>query len=271
MSSKITTEKYHVVRLEKIKHYLESLAERENAKYYEIYVDNMKVVDKTNDPNQFDEYKMYVDENTQMLKILLYTGSENSPRNDKFIFSFENKEDKNTLGEVEVQSKIAAAINSERERIKIEQLEDKVSVLEDELSDANEYIEKLETNFENLRNQKIDDSKQMKYGLIASVAIEQILKRNPKVLGSIPLLGSLSGLLEDSQSQPNEKVEKTTTSEINYSFKEVNKFETEVGKILTEHFSENQMEVVLQILYRFAEDPSTLPTIYDLLFTKSDN
>lgn len=268
MSSKITTEKYNVVRLEKIKHYLESLAERDNPKFYEIYVDNMKVIDKTNDPHQFDEYKMYVDENTQMLKLLLYTGSESSPRNDKFIFSFENGLDKTTLGEVDVQNKISSAINAERERLKIEQLENKVSALGEELDEANEYIERLESGLEQIKNQKADESKQVKYGMVASIAIEQLIRRNPKILNNIPLLGSLSGLLETTTNPVAESVSDSEKEQPSFQFKQVNKFESEIVKLFTDNFTETDLEVVLKILHRLAEEPTSIITIHDLLFLK---
>lgn len=93
--SKITTEKYDPVRIERIRHYLESCTEKGKPKFYEIFVDNLKAVEKTDDTTCFDEYKMYIDDNTQMVKILIYTSTENCPRNDKFIFSLHNpKEEK---------------------------------------------------------------------------------------------------------------------------------------------------------------------------------
>jgi hypothetical protein len=88
MSSKITAEKFDEIRLEKIKHHLESLIEKGKPRFYEIYVDKLKVVEKTDDLNQFDDYKIYLDGKTKMIKLLLYSSCESSPRNDKFFFIF---------------------------------------------------------------------------------------------------------------------------------------------------------------------------------------
>jgi hypothetical protein len=91
----ITNEKYDPVRIERIRHFLESCEEKGKPKFYEIFVDNLKAVDKTDDTSCFDEYKVYMDDNTQMIKILIYTSTENCPRNEKFIFSVRNpKEEK---------------------------------------------------------------------------------------------------------------------------------------------------------------------------------
>src|SRR5689334_10945369 len=86
MSSKITQEKYDLVKIERLKHYLESSQEKGKPKFYEIFVDNLKAVDKTSDPDQFDEYLVYMSEDTRMVKVLIYTSTENCPRNDKFLF-----------------------------------------------------------------------------------------------------------------------------------------------------------------------------------------
>src|SRR5690348_1197746 len=107
--SKITTEKYDPIRIERIRHFLESSAEKGKPKFYEIFVDNLKAVDKTDDTACFDEYKMYLDGNTQLIKILIYTSTENCPRNDKFIFSVHNPNEEKKqaqLDGLEIQNKI---------------------------------------------------------------------------------------------------------------------------------------------------------------------
>lgn len=45
MSSKITQEKYDLVKIERLKHFLESAHEKGKPKFYEIFVDNLKAVD----------------------------------------------------------------------------------------------------------------------------------------------------------------------------------------------------------------------------------
>ena len=88
--SSITTEKYDPVKLERLKYFLEANAERGKPKYFEIFVDNLKAVDKNNDPACFDDYTMYLNEDSKMVKVLIYTTTENSPRNDKFIYNIVN-------------------------------------------------------------------------------------------------------------------------------------------------------------------------------------
>ena len=84
MSSKITQEKYDLVKIERLKHYLESAAEKGRPKFYEVYVDNLKAVDKTCDPEAFDEYLVYMGEDTRMVKVLIYTSTESCPVTTSF-------------------------------------------------------------------------------------------------------------------------------------------------------------------------------------------
>ncbi len=266
MSSKITTEKYDAIRLEKFKHHLESYAEKGKARFFEIEVDGLKVVDKTDDVNSFDDYKMYMDENTQMIKILLYSSCETSPRNDKFIFSIQSGDEKSTLGEVDVQNKITLAINSERERMKVESLEKELAIANEELEDANEYIETLQEQIEKIQQQKTDDSKQIKLGMVASVAIEELIKRNPSVLSNIPLLGSLSGVLTEDKKQISQENEYNADA----SFKSKDEYgeeslATQVAVHLNSCFTTEELPIVFDILKRFSKDKSLLKLAQELI------
>ena len=122
MSSKITQEKYDLVKIERLKHYLESSHEKGKPKFYEIFVDNLKAVDKTSDPEQFDEYLVYMSEDTMMVKVLIYTSTENCPRNDKFLFTVTSPERereekrKQELSGIEIEEKIHSVVQQERDR-----------------------------------------------------------------------------------------------------------------------------------------------------------
>ena len=272
MSSKITTEKYDAIRLEKFKHHLESYAEKGKGRFFEIEVDGLKVVDKTNDVNNFDDYKMFMDDKTQMIKILLYSSCETSPRNDKFIFSVESMEEKGTLGEVDVQNKITLAINSERERMKIESLEKELTTANEELEDANEYIETLQEQIEKIQQQKVDDSKQIKLGMVASVAIEELIKRNPTMLSNVPILGSLSGVLTEDKKQISQENE----YDVNASFRSKDEsseesLATQVANHLDQSFTTDELPIVFDILKRFSKDKSLLKLTQELITNPSTN
>src|SRR6476469_2684682 len=97
----VTNDVYDQLKIDKLKHFLEAQAEKGMAKPFEIFVDNLKVVAKTEDPKEFDTYEFYMNEDTEKVRILIYN-SNLSPRNDQYCFAVQrNKIDKGgTLGEI---------------------------------------------------------------------------------------------------------------------------------------------------------------------------
>lgn len=184
--SSITTEKYDPVKLERLKYFLEASVERGKPKYFEIFVDNLKAVDKNNDPACFDDYTMYLNEDSKMVKVLIYTTTENCPRNDKFIYNIVNETEEKKKSEkqhqelngIELQTRIDSAITTERERNQNEQLKKELETVKAELVQAEEYIESLEEDLTAERSKK-HSWKELNLGNVASIAIEEVVKRNP--------------------------------------------------------------------------------------------
>src|ERR1035437_3447915 len=75
---------YDQLKVEKLKLSLQKQAATGQARYYEIYVDGLKAVAKTNDINDFDQYENFMTEESEKVRILIYSTSINSPRNDQF-------------------------------------------------------------------------------------------------------------------------------------------------------------------------------------------
>ena len=208
MSSKITQEKYDLVKIERLKHYLESAHEKGKPKFYEIFVDNLKAVDKTSDPEAFDEYLVYMSDDTRMVKVLIYTSTENCPRNDKFIFTVTSPEKereqkiKQELSGIEIEEKIHAVVQQERDKINTELLKKEIEQLQQELEEQEEYVEKLERKIEEVTASKATAKENL--GEVFSLALENIVRRNTHLLGGIPLVGQgLAGIVE----QDNKRLE----------------------------------------------------------------
>ena len=81
----VTNDQYDQLKIDKLRHFLEDMAMKGHARSYEIFVDSLKVVPKTDDPKQFENYEYYMNENTEKVRILIYT-SNLSPRNDQYCF-----------------------------------------------------------------------------------------------------------------------------------------------------------------------------------------
>jgi hypothetical protein len=53
----ITNEKYDQLKIDKLRHFLMEMAAKGQVRPYEIFVDGLKVVPKTEDPKDFDNYE----------------------------------------------------------------------------------------------------------------------------------------------------------------------------------------------------------------------
>jgi hypothetical protein len=289
MSSKITTEKYDLVKMERLKHYLETNAERDKPKYYEIFVDNLKAVDKTNDPTCFDDYTMYLNEDSKVIKVLIYSSTETSPRNDKFIFTIINTDEEkrkqekkqSELNGFEIQTKIDSAITAERERMNTEKIREELESKTKQLEEAEEYIDQLTEELQAEREKKYNP-KEMQIGNIAAIAIEEVVKRNPAWVKKVPLIGTLSGLIGNEQSVAVDETKNDTTSEeTNVSFakkvkepenlNEETKVKLEFLQWMEENFSEEQFNMIIEIVQSFAAKPELLATVYELISPEEES
>ena len=99
----VTNDKFEQLKIDKLKYLLEDMAAKGQPRTFEIFVDNLKVVPKTEDPKDFDQYEYYMNEDTEKIRILIYN-SANTPRNDQYCFYVQqNKPEKSssTLGDID--------------------------------------------------------------------------------------------------------------------------------------------------------------------------
>jgi hypothetical protein len=289
MSSKITQEKYDLVKIERLKHFLESATEKGRPKFYEVFVDNLKAVDKTSDPEAFDEYLVYMSDDTRMVKVLIYTSTENCPRNDKFIFTVTSQEKerddkrRQELSGFEIEEKIQSVVQQEREKMNTELLKKELQEIKEELEEAETYIEDLEKKLVEAKNTKV--SAKENFGEVVSLALESIVRRNTHLLSGIPMIGQgLAGVVE----QDNKRLEDTALNsasaiqERNVTFKRVvnddedkasakSTISKEDGetldyfKTLREAFSGEEMVQVLQIIGVLSYQKESIPSVLELL------
>jgi hypothetical protein len=292
MSSKITQEKYDLIKIERLKHYLESAAEKGRPKFYEVFVDNLKAVDKTSDPEAFDEYLVYMGEDTRMVKVLIYTSTEACPRNDKFIFTVtspdKEREEKRRgeLSGIEVEEKIHAVVQQEREKMATELLKKELQETKEELEEAESYIDELEKKLAEARSTKAVQKESL--GEVVSLALESMIRRNSHLLSGIPLVGQgLAGVVE----QDNKRLESVSQTpslgeEAKVSFKRVRSDEpststesvSEEDKQTLEYFqsvrqafTEPELIQVLEIIAVLSNQKESISSVLELLKEEGEN
>src|SRR5689334_312785 len=124
----VTNDKYDQLKIDKLKHFLVEMAAKGQVRPYEIFVDGLKVVPKTEDPKDFDNFEYYMNEDTEKIRILIYY-SMTSPRNDQYCYFIQqHKTEKplNGVGDLNgiIQEKLEARDREHEVRRMTEELQE---------------------------------------------------------------------------------------------------------------------------------------------------
>lgn len=255
----ITTEKYDQLKIDKLKHLLTELAGKGQARPFEIFVDGLKVVPKTEDVKEFENYEYYINEDSEKIRILIYY-SISSPRNDQYVYYIQQgKIDKpmNGLGNLDgiIQEKLEARDREHEAR----QIKQELEETKKQLEEAEQYADLLEKQLEQANNNK---HKLGKLDLVelGSLVLERMAAKNVATLEKI----GLGGLVAP-------PVTETITESVAASFEKQERSPShdqrhiELLQQLESIFDNTQLEMVMQIIGRFAEEPSHLETVAGLL------
>ncbi|MFI5140757.1 MAG: hypothetical protein ACHQII_00245 [Bacteroidia bacterium] len=184
-------------KIDNLKQYLESNKEQGEAEYYEIFVDTLRVVRRTNDLSRFDNYTDFLLPQTESISILIYDGA--SPRNNKHKFILKDKaKQAEALSGIEIDNRIMERIKTEKEKWDNELLKKDYEELSEELDEAENTIAELQEKLEICRTQKGNTT----IGEVASVALEGIVRRNPQMLAVLPGGEALAGaFIQDNEAK----------------------------------------------------------------------
>ena len=259
-----TTMPFSQQKIDNLKQYLESNKEQGEAEDYEIFVDSLRVVKRTNDLSRFDNYTDYLVPQTESISILIYDGT--SPRNNRHKFLMKDTEKKSeALSGLEIDNRIVEGIKTAKDKWDNELLKKEHDELIDELSEAEDTIAELQEKLEICRTQKGDTT----FGEVASVVLEGFVRRNPEMISKIPGGEALAGALiqDNEEKQKLLDAPKVNEPEPKVSFKMEG--EEEAKEVLSEEdkvsigflnqlkttFSHEQMTQVFLMLDVFKKHP----------------
>ena len=260
----VTNDKYDQLKIDKLKHFLEDMASKGQAKPYEIFVDNLKVVPKTEDPKDFDSYEFYMNEDTEKIRILIYN-SNLSPRNDQYGFYVQqNKQEKSANGLGDLDGIIQEKLNARDKEYELNRLKVELEEAKQQLEEAEEYSDKLE--------QQLEDAKSNKYKLgkldlvdLGTLVLGRLAEKNADLLSKV----GLEGLSSNQKQIPGTELTETEasfqkkTDNQNLSPEQLQYIS--VLQQLDQAFDKPSLEVVMLILGKFSEEPETLKSVAELL------
>lgn len=163
-----------------------------------------------------------------------------------------------------------------------EKLKDELQAKTKQLGEAEEYIDQLTEELQNERARKYNP-REINFGNIASIAIEDVIKRNPSWAKKVPLIGALSGLLGTEQPDGLDGTEnKTAQQEATASFTKKTiepaaenedsetKTKLEFFQQMEENFTEEQLTMMLQITQVLMVNPEQLLAVYELVLPQAE-
>lgn len=283
------TNPYNDVKLAQFKMWLHDMTDKNEGKYFEVYVDDVKIVPRTNRVDAIDDHKVYLDDSTETVKVFTYN-TENSNRYQQFTFFLEKKKPMEQvihnaapvnqgLSGIELENKINERLNQslmqERERWQTDLLKRDYETCKKQLNEAEEYIDELEDQLNKLKGKKLHWG-DVNLGDVASVIVEGMVKRNPHWVAKLPGGDALAGLIakesngqaESTEPETEMVIRKKSASESELS--EEMKAQLGFLKQLESHFSQEQLDKIMQILQAFAEEPKQIETVYELLEIKAN-
>lgn len=276
----IQFDNYDPQKIERLKNHLKLTADKGRAKYYEIIVDSLKAVPKTDEPGEFDGYEDYMTGDTEQIKIIIYN-SGSSPRNDQYVFLLKarTREEATTIGLNGLPgSYTKTSLSSWRENLnqktnesfEMQALRKENLDLKKELREMEEYNDQLN---EAIENAKANANKigGVHWGEVFSVAVEGLIRRNTHIIGQIPGVSGLAGIIEKDNKNP---IKESPSVETEVSFKkaqsapsltEDEKQFIEIFRELQKHFLEDEIGQIMEILDILSKDKTLLVPTLELL------
>lgn len=278
----VKNEKYDQLKIDRLKKYLEDMASKGQPKFYEIFVDGLKAVPKTDNPADFEGYELYMNEDTEKVRLLIYY-TANTPRNDQYCFHVQQQAGLNGLNGINglgnINQIIQEKLDAQKELLEKEKLLQELEDTKTKLQESEDYTDMLEQQLEQLKSQKFKLGN-INLGELASVAMESMVRRNVHLLSKIPGGAALAGIIDEDTKEQEKQLLNPAVSKEEAVASFQPKTETQLSQEqqgifdflqqLNTHFNQQELEQLMHIIQALAEEKKHLQTVAELLNIKPD-
>lgn len=291
MSLLVNNQPYSEQAFENVYEYLRKEADREQAVEFDVFVDGLRVVRKTDDPEQLYQAHKFVRPGfTKILYINMYNYG-NSNHYDRVQFHFgdvrmedmyvtpvkserSSKEEQGLSG-IDVKRMVDDGVQQARKEMEMEYLKKEFQKLEAVVKQKDKEIEDLEADVEKLEREKaemIARESPLKgvLGEVGAGVVESLIKRNPKTIASIiPGGDSLAGFLEEDEKKRMLRLSAPASdAEVVFTEKsQTNTLDPACTVILNlkKEIPPDEFSKILQMLDMLALDRSQLDAVHNLI------
>lgn len=264
-------EQFSQSRIDAIKRYLHREADKGKAKDFEIQVDGFKVVPRTNDLAEFDDYELELSPESYNVSILIFDGAATN-RNTRYSLQMGSAKAApqalNGTDENGIASLLKEKLEERDKEHELNRLQEKVKELEAQLKESEAWGSQLEQHISEIQEGR--HKKVVGLSELAGYVLDGIVKKNPHILNALPGGESLSGLFGlGGNPSP---VPANPTTEASFSRKTDSAEITDAqqawlafGRQVETNFEQAQAQHLFHILQHFLRHPDDIPLVLDLL------
>ena len=276
---------YNSENLNWLKLWLGDMKSQGHPKFFEVLVDGMRVIYKTDNLERFDEYLNWINETTKSMRVLVYN-TRNSHRSQIFEFRTENYIEgvseklyptrQRRLSEDEIDKRVLEAIEEKRKNQAFAELQKQNKDLTKRLLDAEEYIRKQESELNEYKSKKSGFDFESLLATLAlkfgdNPAVKEQLKGFESAFKSQKTEETNSGEAEGSvtfrkKPQPTEtKVEQTEATNTSTVIPVESKDDTINFHVPNMKLDEAMCFKIYEMLYFLSQNTELIDTFYDLM------
>lgn len=187
----LVKEMYSANRVNLIYQLLKNEAENGTPKEYDIKVDELRVVSRTNDPERFFSHEEFVLPETKNITINIYDNKSHRCTRYTLLLKEEPHSSQALSG---IEQSIKNKIDEAKNQWDHDQLKKENESLKEELEEIEEYSEMLQKHITMLESEKQKSSSKITDTIIGLAGV--YLSKNPNVLSGLPLIGDFMGVQE---------------------------------------------------------------------------
>jgi hypothetical protein len=262
-------------RIDTIKRMLQREIDKDKPKDYEIFVDGFKIVSRTNNLEEFEEYEQEISDSTHSLSILIYDGLGTN-RNTRHTFLLRkdpNGQSRSVNGLGEIDQVIAQRMEEREREYDLQRTKEKLTTTQQDLSESEEYAEQLEKKIKDMEEKRYTTS--ISFGELANAVLKGIIRQNVE---KIPGGHALAGLLGAELPEPSGSTPPVTSEQTTASFEKAvpGDLPKETLDRLTlisqmqQKFNAQQMVAVFSILDSLTLTPEKIQSVLEFLQIQSE-
>lgn len=253
--------KFDQHKIDSLKRYLQREAEKGRKKDYEIMIDGFRVVSRTDDISEFDDYEQEIKGDTRNISILIFDGPGTN-RNTRYSFSLQgdtsNRSNGSLNGLGDIEQVITDKLAEREKEYETQRLKEQLKDTKVQLTEAEEYAETLERRIKEMEAQRFTNT--VSIGEVAGLVLKSLVKQN---IARIPGGQALAGLL--GADQPAELPQPTEPASDQVSF------EKQPDSAVMDEQTRNRLSLIEQMQERFNEQQMIgVFSILDLLTAAPD-